>query len=98
VVLATTSGSWSTLQNLTHQLGNSAARWSALTGDVVAISAQERVVDLAIRAGGPQLFVPSPTHQRLYLLVGAAFVVLLMLLGVWALLRRRHHQSEDARP
>jgi hypothetical protein len=96
VVLATTSGTWSELARLYQHLGATPSNWAALTGDVVAISAQGRVVNLSVRSGGPKVFTVVPSSRGIYLLVAGIFVLALIALAAAEVLRRRRRKARPS--
>lgn len=97
VVLASTSENWALMDRLFATLGNTAAGWSALTGDVAAIGATGTLVNLTVRSGGTPVFTAT-THNHTTLFAGIAvlFAVLLLGLAIWAVLRYRRRAADAA--
>ncbi len=96
VVMVTTTGSWAQLDHLIQHYGYTESTWGALTGDVTAIGAQGRVVDLAIRTGGPQVFTAAPKNYTLYIGAAVIFVLALVGLALWELFRIRRRRAARA--
>jgi hypothetical protein len=97
VVLASTSENWALMDRLLATLGNTAAGWSGLTGDVAAVGATGGLVSLTVKSGGTPVFAAT-THSNTTLYVGIAvlFVVLLLVLVTWAVLRYRRRAADTA--
>jgi hypothetical protein len=95
VVLASTSENWALMDRLFATLGNTSAGWSALSGDVVAIGATGTMVNLTVKAGGTPLFTAT-THSNtsLYEAIGALFVLILLALAAWAVIRYRRRSAD----
>jgi hypothetical protein len=94
VVLASTSGSWLLMDRLFTALGNTSQVWTSLTGDVAVIGPTGNLVNLTVAAGGPQLFtVNASNYDTAYAGIAAVFLLLLLVLGVWAVLRYRHRAA-----
>jgi hypothetical protein len=95
VVLASTSENWALMDRLFATLGNSAAGWSALTGDVVAVGPAGSPVNLTVKSGGTPVFTATASSHSL-LTVGLAvlFVVIVLALAIWAVVRYRRRAAD----
>jgi hypothetical protein len=90
VLLASTSGGWPLMDTLFAWLGNTSQKWLALTGDVLAVSPGGTPANVAVEAGGtPTFAATSANHRALFIGIGILFLLALLALITWALLRRR---------
>jgi hypothetical protein len=90
VLLASTSGGWPLMDTLFAWLGNTAQKWLALTGDVLAVGPGGTPANVAVDAGGtPTFAATSANHRALFIGIGILFLLALLALITWALLRRR---------
>jgi hypothetical protein len=97
VVLASTSENWSLMDRLFASLGNTSQGWSNLSGDVVAIGPTGTLVNLTVKAGGtPQFTAATPSKTGLYAGIGALFVLILLTLAIWAVVRYRRRSADAA--
>jgi hypothetical protein len=97
VVLASTSQNWALMDRLFATLGNTAAGWSALTGDVVAVGPTGSPVNLTVRSGGTPVFTATaPGHSLLYVGLAVLFVVVVLALAIWAIVRYRRRAADTS--
>ena len=98
VVLVTTTAAWTLVDPLFNYIDGLDGRWSALTGDVLAVGAAGVPTNIAIRADGsaaeslePQ---PSPHSMNQWIPVGiGATVVAAIAIGAAALWSRRRRTA-----
>lgn len=95
VVLATATGSFRELDQIFSWLGRDSKKWQELSGDVLAQGDSGSPQTFAIRAGGPQVFVPTTDRKYLYLGIGAAFLFGLLLVAAYGLSRWRRSRAVD---
>ncbi len=93
VMLVTTTGSWTLPGRLFSWLGDTPTKWAGLNGDVLAAGTKGTPADLTVRVSGTGVLAAPQQSRTTTIVLGvvALFLVALVLLAIWALLRRRRN-------